>query len=93
MVNDAGIASCIEARTGKAVWRERIGGSFSASPILAAGRVYFLSQEGKATVVEAGRSFKVLAESQLDDGFMASPAVAGKALFLRTRSHLYRIEG
>ena len=48
--------------------------------------------EGKTTVIQAGRQFKKLAENTLDDGFLASPAVAGKALFLRTRSHLYRIE-
>ena len=47
---------------------------------------------GKATVIEAGRKFKVLAENKLEDGFMASPAVAGKALLLRTKTHLYRIE-
>jgi hypothetical protein len=43
-------------------------------------------------VIEAGRSFKVLAENRLDDGFMASPALAGRSLFLRTRTHLYRVE-
>ena len=92
MIDDGGIASCLEARIGREVWRERIGGNHSASPILAAGRIYFFSEEGKATVIEAGRSFKVLAVNELSEGFMASPAVAGEALFLRTRTHLYRIE-
>ena len=55
-------------------------------------RVYFFSEDGKTTVIEAGRQYKLLAENQLDDGFMASPAVSGRALFLRTRTHLYRIE-
>jgi outer membrane protein assembly factor BamB len=91
-IDDGGIASCLEAGTGAEVWRERVAGNHSASPIHAAGRIYFFSEEGKATVIEAGRKFKVLAENKLDDGFMASPAVAGKALFLRTRTHLYRIE-
>lgn len=91
-IDDGGIASCLEAGTGAEVWRERVAGNYSASPIHAAGRIYFFSEEGKATVIEAGRKFKVLAENNLDDGFMASPAVAGKALFLRTRTHLYRIE-
>ena len=56
------------------------------------GRIYLLSQEGQTTVIAASREYKVLAENKLDDGFMSSPAVAGKSLFLRTRSALYRIE-
>ena len=92
MMGDTGVASCLEAGTGQVVWTARVDGSYSASPVWAEGRVYFFSEEGKATVIEAGRRFKVLAESELDDGFMASPAVGGNALFLRTRTHLYRIE-
>jgi outer membrane protein assembly factor BamB len=91
-VDDAGIAGCLEAKTGTEVWRERVGGNYSASPIYAEGRIYFCSEEGKTTVIEAGRQFKKLAENQLADGFMASPAVASRALFLRTKTHLYRIE-
>lgn len=92
MINDAGIASAVEAKTGAIVWTARVGGNYSASPISNGAQVYFFSEEGKATVIEAGRDFKVLAENHLDDGFMASPAVSGSALFLRTRTHLYRIE-
>lgn len=92
MVNDSGVATCLEAKTGKAVWQERIGGAFSASALEAPGRVYFFDQEGKTTVVAADRKFKNLATSKLDDGCMATPAVSGKAMFLRSGSHLYRIE-
>ena len=92
MISDGGIATCVEARTGATVWRARVGGTFSASPVSGDGRVYLFSEEGKATVIEAGREFKVLASNQLDEGFMASPAIAGRALFLRTVTHLYRIE-
>ena len=92
MTTDAGVASAVEARTGDVVWTGRIGGTHSASPVHADGRVYFFSEDGKTIVVEAGRSFKVLAENQLGDGFMASPAIAGKAFILRSRTHLYRIE-
>jgi outer membrane protein assembly factor BamB len=74
------------------VWNERVGGEYSASPVDAEGRIYFFSQAGKTTVIDASRQFKVLAENKLDDGFMSSPAIAGKALFLRTRTNLYRIE-
>ena len=58
----------------------------------AEGRVYFFSEDGKTTVIEAGRAFKVLAENALDDGIMASPAIDGRALYVRTRTHLYRLE-
>jgi outer membrane protein assembly factor BamB len=92
MVNDGGIASCVEAATGNDVWRERIGGEYSASPILGDGRVYFCSQTGTTTVVKAGRAFEVLATNQLGDGFMSSPAVTGRTLYLRSKSNLYRIE-
>lgn len=90
---DTGVASCLEAKTGKEVWRERLPGRghHSASPIYAEGRLYFFSEAGYSPVVAAGREFKVLAENKLEDGFMASPAVAGKSLFLRTKTHVYRI--
>jgi outer membrane protein assembly factor BamB len=92
MITDAGIASAVEAKTGAIVWTARVGGTYSASPVAAGGRVYFFSEDGKTTVIEAGRAFKMLATNQLDAGFMASPAIAGRALFLRTKTHLYRIE-
>lgn len=91
MVDDAGIVTSLEAKTGEMVWRARVGGTHSASPMLAGGRVYFFAEDGKTTVIEAGRTFRVLAENQLDEGFMASPAAAGRALILRTRTHLYSI--
>ncbi len=92
MVTDMGVATCVEAKTGEVVWRERIGGNHSASPIYAGGRVYFFSHHAVATVIQPGRKFKRLAVNQLDGPMMASPAVAGNALFLRTETHLYRIE-
>ena len=92
MIGDNGIATAVEAKSGREVWRARVGGEYSASPIAADGRVYFFSQEGKTTVIEAGREYKVLAENFLDEGFMASPAVDGRALVLRTKTHVYAIE-
>jgi outer membrane protein assembly factor BamB len=92
MINDAGLGSAVEAKTGEIVWQNRVGGTFSASPIHAAGRIYMFDEDGKTTVIEAGREYKVLAENQLDNGFMASPAVAGNALFVRTRKDMYRIQ-
>ena len=92
LVDDAGIVSCLEAKTGTEVWRERIPGNYSASPLLAAGHLYFFSEAGQVTVLEPGRTFKKIAENKFETGFMASPAVSGKALYLRTRTHLYRVE-
>lgn len=92
MTADNGIATCLEAKTGRQVWQQRLRGRQSASPLAAEGRIYFFSQEGKTTVVAAGRDYRVLAENRLDDGFMASPAVTGRALILRTKTRLLRIE-
>jgi outer membrane protein assembly factor BamB len=92
MVNNDGVGSCMEAETGKLVWQERIGGRYSSSPVYSNGRIYFSNQKGKTTVIKAGRTFEVLAVNQLDDGFMASPAVVESSLIMRTKTHLYRIE-
>jgi outer membrane protein assembly factor BamB len=92
MVNDRGITSAVEARTGDVVWTSRVPGEYSASPVAAAGRVYLFSEDGRTTAIAAGREFRILGESRLGDGFMASPAVDGDAFVLRSRSHLYRIE-
>ena len=92
LVDDGGIASCLEAKTGDTVWTQRIGGNFSASPLYAAGRIYACNEEGKVAVLEPGREYKLLAENQIPDGFMASPAVSGHALYLRSKTHLYRFE-
>ena len=92
MVNDGGYAVCVEAKTGNRVWRERLKGKYSASPIYGAGRIYFFSEKNLATVIEPGREFKVLAENQLEERVMATPAVAGDALILRSRTHLYGLE-
>lgn len=94
VVDDGGLASCLDAMTGKEIWRERIGGNYSASPLHAptTGLLYFFSEDGKTTVLKAGRMFEKVAENRLESGFMASPAVLGNALILRTRTHLYRIE-
>jgi outer membrane protein assembly factor BamB len=92
MVNDAGIFSCVDAKTGEQVWVKRLGGNYTASPVYADGKLYFFSQEGACPVLEPGREFKMLANNTLEEGCMASPAVADNALLVRTRTHLYRIE-
>jgi outer membrane protein assembly factor BamB len=92
MVNDDGAALCLEAKTGNRVWRGRLKGKHSASPVYAAGRIYFFSEKNLTTVIEPGHEFKVLAENQLEQRVMASPAVTGDAIILRSKTHLYRLE-
>lgn len=91
MVSDEGTVSCVEARTGKVVWSEGLKTAFSGSPIYAAGRIYLSNEAGKSHVLLAGRTFKIESVNKLDAGCMASPAVAGDAIFLRTKTHLYCI--
>jgi outer membrane protein assembly factor BamB len=92
MINDTGNLTCLEAATGKQLWRERVRGNFAASLLYADGNVYCFSREGRATVFKAARQYELVATNTLDSGFMASATVWGKALFLRTKEHLYRIE-
>jgi len=92
MVSDKGVASCVDAQTGEPAGTLRLPGNFSASPICADGKMYFPSEDKITYVVAPGREMKILATNKLDEGCMASPAVADKALILRTRTHLYRIE-
>ncbi len=92
MVSDNGIVTCMDAASGQIHYSERLGGEISASPLASGNRIYFFDQSGRATVIAPGKKFEVLATSTLGDGFMASPAVAGDSLYLRSKSHLYRVE-
>ena len=89
---DESFVSGVDAATGKMVWTERIGGQYDASPIYGDGRIYLFSQDGTTTVIKPGNKLEVLATNKLDAGFMACPAVDGRALYLRTKTHLYRVE-
>lgn len=93
MVSDKGMASCLDARTGKIHWQERVGGNYSASPIHAAGRIYFQSEEGIGVVVKASKHFELIAKNVLNERTLASYAAADGALFIRGEKHLYRIQG
>ncbi len=91
VVHDRGTASCLDATTGEALWTERIGGNFSASPVCGAGKMYLANEQGVTTVIAPGRQYIELAKNQLDAGCMASPAIVDNSLILRTTTHLYRI--
>lgn len=90
-VNDAGIASCWDAKTGTLHWQERIDGNYSASPIAAGDRIYFQNETGTGTVLKASKEFTKLATNPLEERTLASYGVADNALFIRTAGHLYRI--
>jgi outer membrane protein assembly factor BamB len=91
MVTDNGIATCVDAKTGTEHWRARMEGNFSASPISADGRIYFLSEEGLTVVMAPGKKFQPLATNELDGETLASMAVSGGSIFVRSRTHLYRL--
>jgi outer membrane protein assembly factor BamB len=91
VVNDVGIATCVDARTGTVRWVQRLGGNYSASPVAVDGRIYFLSEEGVATVIAPGTVFRKLATNTLDGDVLASMAVAHGSIFIRSATHLYRI--
>jgi outer membrane protein assembly factor BamB len=87
-ITDGGVATCLKANTGELVWQERVGGSFSASPVCADGKIYFLSDAGETTIVEAGPAFKVVGKNPLGEKCQASPALSQGHLFIRTANHL-----
>jgi outer membrane protein assembly factor BamB len=91
IVNDGGIATCVEARTGNVLWQARLGGTYSASPTFAAGHIYFMAEQGVTTVLAPGKEARRVAANKLDGGLLASMAVAGRAIFLRSDTHLYKI--
>lgn len=91
MISDEGVASCREAETGNVIWQKRLKGEYAASPIYADGRIYLFSCEGHITALQPGRDYELLAESRLGDGFMASPAVVGDTMVLRSKSTLYSV--
>jgi outer membrane protein assembly factor BamB len=76
---------------GKVLWQQRIKGPVSASPVAAGGKIYLVNEEGVTTVVEAGAQPRVLHTNRLGETILATPAVAGRALFLRSDQHLYCI--
>ena len=92
LVDDDGIATCLDAVTGTQHWQRRIGGNFSASPTLADGKIYLLDEKGKMTVIAPEKNYKVLATSSLQGRTLSTPAMVDQAIFLRTDTHLYRIE-
>jgi outer membrane protein assembly factor BamB len=93
LLSDGGVASCVVAKTGAEVWHSRVGGDYSASLVHADGRILAFSEAGRAVMFAPGAKFERVGGGELDDGCMSSPAIVGRALIVRSKSHLYRIEG
>ena len=91
-ISDQGVLSCYDAGTGKSHWRKRLGGNYSSSPIYADGKLYVIDEMGCANVISPGVKYKVLAKNMLRAKTLASPAVYGRSLLIRTENQLYRIE-
>jgi outer membrane protein assembly factor BamB len=92
MVADKGVATCVDAATGKQHWQERLGGNFSSSLVYADGKLYVQSEEGPTTVIRPGRTFDKLATTGFDERTLASYAVGDRELYIRTEANLYRVE-
>jgi len=92
LVDDGGVATCLDAKTGREHWQRRLGGNFSASPILAGGRIYFLNETGVTTVIKPGKTFQRLAVNRVTGRTLASLVASDGAIFLRTDEALYRLE-
>jgi outer membrane protein assembly factor BamB len=91
MANDTGIVTAADAKSGERVWQHRVPGVFSASPIAAEGRVYFVSESGRTLVMRAARTAEVLAENDLGAHLVASPSASRGKLFLRSDDRLFAI--
>jgi outer membrane protein assembly factor BamB len=93
VVNDRGIVWCLDAKTGQEIYgQQRIKpGTYSASPVLADGKIYITSEDGLTTVIKAGPKFEVLAENALNDYCLSSPAISDSQIFIRTSQHLFCI--
>jgi outer membrane protein assembly factor BamB len=91
MSTDNGILSAVDASNGQRLWQERVGGTFSASPIAGDGKIYFVAEGGETIVIKAGRTFEVLSRNKLDGHFVASPAAGGGRVFLRADDRVFAV--
>lgn len=90
-MRNTGILTALELESGELVFRHRLGGNFSASPVASDGKIFFASEEGIVSVVAAQNEPVVLASNDMGEPCMATPAIAGNTLFVRTASKLYAI--
>ncbi len=91
MATENGIVSCVDPTNGEIIWKDRLGGVFTASPVAAEGHIYLVNEAGEAFVLQAGREQKLLARSSIPERTLASPAISHGQIFLRTDEHLIAI--
>jgi len=92
MVHDRGMVSCLDAVTGKVVWKEKLKGNFNASPIYAGGKLYFFNVKGVCSIIKPGTTFQLLAENDIDETVKAVPVFVGDKMIIRTDKNLYLIK-
>ena len=90
-ISDGGIATCVEPLTGEIIWQERTAGPISASPVHFNGMIYFLDEQGKTTVIKAGRKFEIIAENKIKERTLASFGISEGAIYIRSEKSLFRI--
>mgnify|MGYP001198829899 FL=1 len=90
-ISDGGIATCVEPLTGEIIWQERTAGPISASPVYFNGMIYFLDEQGKTTVIKAGRKFEIIAENKIKERTLASFGISEGAIYIRSEKSLFRI--
>ena len=88
-----GLLSCYDAKTGERTYRKRMKNKngYTASPVAADGKIYFISESGEVTVIRAGSEFELLAKNEMGATCMATPAISDGMIFVRTQHHLYGI--
>ena len=91
MVHERGTVTCLNAKSGSVVWKEKLKDKFNASALYASGNIYLFSLKGKAYVIRPGLSFQFIAENQLEGTMKATPAIVRDNIILRTDKFLYRI--
>jgi outer membrane protein assembly factor BamB len=94
MINDKGILSCLDAKTGQLIWKEKLQGSYSFNfaPVSIEGNIYLTDMDGVTTVIKAEKKFQIVAENKLEGKFIAPPVVSENSLIMRSDTHIYRIE-
>lgn len=91
MANDVGVLTAVDAKSGERAWQERVDGVFSASPVGGAGHVFYASEGGVTFVVKSGAKPEIVAKNDIGERIIASPAIAGGRIFIRTDDHLWSI--
>jgi len=92
MVHDRGMATCLDAKTAKVIWKQELKGNFNTSPIYAGGNIYFFNVKGDCTIIKPGSSFQLVAENSIGETVKAVPVFVNDKMILRTEKHLYLIK-